>query len=107
MVIAYDLKVEDSNDFIFKNGDFVVVDSNQQHSVAIMESNKGEWKMNPFLGVDINRYLNGNGVLTGTILEQEVRRQFKNDGFKTQDLEVDVDISTNKVILSTNAIRLR
>lgn len=106
MVIAYDLKTEDG-DFIFENGDFRIDDSNQEHACAIVESNVGEWKQTPELGVGISNYLNGNGVTASRILEQVTRRQFRNDGFKVQDLKIEFNLSTSKLILKTNAIRLR
>lgn len=105
-IIAYDLKTEDG-DFIFEDGDFRIEDSNQEHANAIMVSNLGEWKQVPDLGIGIDNFLNGAGVTEAKILEQNIRRQFKQDGFKTQDLKIDFNLSTSKLIVKTNAIRLR
>lgn len=105
-IIAYDLATEEG-DFIFKDGDFNIVDSNQEHAAAIMVSNVGEWKQTPNLGVNINSYLNSPGSTTALFIEQKVAVQLKADGFKTQDLKIEFDLSKENLTVKTNAIRIR
>jgi NurA-like 5'-3' nuclease len=106
-IIGYDIGFNDEGEFLVENGDFKIIDSNTAHAKSITQATKGDWKMNPEIGCDLLKYLNGSGSNESTILYQIIRKQLENDGFKVQDLTVEHDLSTDKLSIKTNAIRIR
>ena len=102
---SIDFETEDG-ELIFKNGDFSFFESNKEHCNAILVSNKGEWKQYPKLGVNLYNYINSPSNLNNQ-LKVEIKDQFIIDGFDVSDLVIEFDIVTNKMIINTNANRLR
>jgi len=83
-----DLLIDDNLDLRIENGDFVVGESSLQHQYMIINSQKGEWKESPELGVGIDdEILNEN---PRRILNR-MRRNLEYDGATVRSLEVLAD----------------
>ncbi|MEM7372825.1 MAG: hypothetical protein AAF587_29660 [Bacteroidota bacterium] len=76
----FDLKLDDSDELAIEGGDFVIVESGQQHIRSIVQAHKGEFKQFPLLGVGISQFLNGPIDLAKIRLE--VIRNLRQDEFK-------------------------
>lgn len=80
-----DVILDDSNDLsITDNGDFSILDSDQQHVILIINTYFGQWKQSPFLGVGIIRYLNSSGQQN--VLKRNITVQMIADGYKVNDI---------------------
>lgn len=104
--MVQDIKTERQDDgldhLVFKDGDFDMVESDQQHIQDIIESFPGWWKEYALLGVGISDYINSAGK------EQEIQGkialQLRSDGY--QKPTVSVNYSTNgDLTIETDAVR--
>jgi hypothetical protein len=106
MIISKDLETEEG-DLIFLNGDLSIFESDDEHISALFDSNKGEWKQFPTLGIDLIKYLNSPSQLSRLEVYQESNLQLTQDGYKSQNLSVDYNILSGKLEIKTNATRFR
>lgn len=51
--MANDILLDEENDMLFQNGDFVLGNSEMQDVGLILQSNQGAWKENPVLGPNL------------------------------------------------------
>lgn len=107
-IIARDFSLEDPSEEIFdiliKNGDFHISnDSNQEHVDSIFRAFKGEYRINPELGIGISTKLNGKSNKIQTT--RDIREGLALDGFDVTDLEVSFNQDT--LSINTNANRKR
>jgi hypothetical protein len=80
------------NDLFFKDGDFAIKESDQNHVIDLINSYVGHFKEFPLVGVGIDRYISSQGQETKII--SDVRNQMKVDGFsKIRSIEVDKDFN--------------
>lgn len=86
MPVRHDILLDENLDLIIENGDFKIGASDQQHQEAIIRTWTGQWKEFPFLGVGINFYLGGSGLMQE--LEREIRIQLVDDGYKFNSFDV-------------------
>lgn len=86
-----DIILDDDNDLVVKNGDFLVRESDEQHIVLIINTFVGDWKLFPFCGVGIIRYVSSSGQQQ--TLRRAIEVQLQADGF-----------SKPNVVLKDNAI---
>lgn len=104
--MAKDIALQRNDDgvdtFVFRGGDFLVSDSDEQHIQDIFESAPGWWKEFPLVGVNIRSYVKSSGK------EQEIQGigsvQLRADGY--QNPNVDASYSPDGTLnISTNAVR--
>jgi len=105
-VNSKDIRMNEQGEIVTKDGDFDIWVSNQEHAVAITVTNLNDWKENPQTGFGVEKYQ--NAPLTNNLfLKQELKQMLKDDGFNVQDLELEYDISNDKLKIKTNARRNR
>jgi hypothetical protein len=75
-----------TNNFVLKNGDFLIDDTDQQDQKEIIYSNKGNFLQDPTLGVGITYY--ENSPLSITELEKVIRIEFEKDGFNVTQISL-------------------
>ena len=66
-----DILRDENNDLLIENGDFVIGESDQQHVLDILDSQKGEWKEFPLIGFGAINYIKTN------VSEDEFKRDLK------------------------------
>ncbi len=76
-----DLKFTD--DLVIKDGDFVIDDSDNQHQKDILVAYKGEYKLNPELGVGIDVLLKEDDV---TAILIEAKKNLMYDGVDVKNI---------------------
>ncbi len=100
---AQDILLDDNNELIIKNGDFVVGKSDKQSIRSILNAFPGWWKQYPTVGVGMMQYLNSTGK------EQEIMRnirlQLEADGFAIDTVIIE-GLTTNNFSINTNAHRV-
>ncbi len=74
-----------NGDIVIESGDLNVKDALRQNQSLLLESNKGEWKQSPTVGVGVNNYLKDTNLLG---LKAEIKRQLQQDGMTINKLEV-------------------
>lgn len=79
-----DIILDDLGDLEIKNGDFYVADSDQQHVILIINTQVGDWKQYPTLGVGIINYLASSGKTAE--LKRSISLQLTADGYKVNDV---------------------
>ncbi len=85
MKIVNDIVLDAELDLLFVDGDFFVFDTTLQHQKLIVETNKGDWKNVPEVGVDMKNYFlneNFSGLLT------EIKKQLVIDGMDVQSVSI-------------------
>lgn len=106
MIITTDIETLDG-ELSFKDGDLQIFNSSKEHASALVEACKNEWKQYPTTGLDLQKNTNSAGQTKRLEIQQDLSKIFVEDGFSIQDLKVDFDISTNKLIIKSNATRYR
>lgn len=101
---AFDLIVDDSCDLIFKDGDFYIDSSDQQHVQFIMKARYGQFRQFPLVGVGIETYQNGS--INTQALKREIRTQLEADNYNVRQLLVGYD-QTGQLTVSIDAERIR
>lgn len=91
---AGDFKLDANGDIAIENGDFVIVESDQQHILDIMSSVPGWFKESPLVGFNPYQYLNGRVSVTD--LNKEAKIQLQADGYKNVVADLKQD-NNNKI----------
>ena len=86
MAEVKDLSIVD-DDFEFANGDFRVLDSDQQHVEHIIKADKGHFRQFPLIGVGIDKKQHGN--LTVQALKQDIKLQLRSDNYAVRQVILD------------------
>jgi len=73
-----DIILDENNDLLILNGDFVVADSMEQEIKCILQAVKNDYKMKPELGVNLIDELNSSN--TEASLMQKIKLNLKMDG---------------------------
>ena len=107
-MIIYDLKIDNENNLIIKNGDFVIDNSVNQHALNLLELNRGDLRFAPSIGCDLIYELNSkmNKGFRDRIYNN-VKQCLKVDGYDTFNIKFDINTDTNTVKLLTKAKRIR
>lgn len=87
--------LRDNGDLQIKNGDLVLGDATQQHTVDIVSHWKGWNHFQPTTGVGIARYLNDTQSAVG--LTQNIRTELERDG---QVVEA-VRLTNNNILIES------
>ncbi len=85
-----DLLLDDNLDLQFENGDFVLVESTEQHQKVLLLSDKCEFKEVPMRGVGTRRFLEEH---TPDNLAREIRQEFTIDGMQVQEIKMEADLN--------------
>lgn len=72
-----------NQDLEIRNGDFAVLESDNQHTEHILIANKGEYKAAPELGVGISQMLNTEEITEFLI---EAKKNLQYDGQTVNDI---------------------
>ncbi len=83
-----DFKLDESKDLAFKNGDFLIENTDQQNIELLLLSHKGSFKEHPILGVGITDYLKSPEIISRLRLENEISNQLEYDNFIIKDVDV-------------------
>ncbi len=89
MAAAKDILQDTDGDLLFKDGDFVIGLSDNQHITDIIISTPGSWKEYPLCGVGIEYYLNSSG--TQGILKRDIQVQLTTDGYRVDNIQFETD----------------
>lgn len=83
--VMNDLLLDNNGDLKIENGDFVIGDATLQNQNAILQSQKGEFKEHPEVGVGLD-----NGILDENPREiiSEIRKQFIHDGLEIKTFDI-------------------
>lgn len=92
----------ETGDIKIQNGDLVKGDGNGQHINDILQTVTGEYKLNPFVGCDLYRYLKATG--TTSEVKQVIKKQLELDGFTV--FGVDVSYVDNELEVVPHAERV-
>lgn len=87
---AQDFNIEQSSgDLVIKDGDFFLVESDQQHIEHILISKQGDWKQWPIVGVGIQKYFKSPvNPKTSADAEGAIRVQLLYDNMKVTTLQM-------------------
>lgn len=78
-----------SGELVFKDGDFVIGESDGQHIEAIFILEPGELKSNPLVGIGIQKKINGSA---DGDLRREAYLQLQADGYQVNQLNLNEEI---------------
>jgi hypothetical protein len=81
-----DLLLDSEGDLLIRDGDFVIGDSDAQNITDIIQSEKGEFKRSPQIGVGSNNFI--NSVIDVENIKSIVTLNLELDGFNVQNVEV-------------------
>lgn len=87
-VAMVDILLDEQDDLLIENGDFVLGDTDQQNQKLIVIANKGEWKEFPEVGVGIQEMLSDDDPTDVLI---ETKRQLEYDGMQIDDVSLTQD----------------
>lgn len=99
MATAKDILL-DSNDLLFKDGDFAIGESDAQHIEDLIFENVGAYKQFPLVGVGIINYLNSSG--SQLILKRNIKTQLETDGYRVDTIKFNGNDTSN---FTVDAIR--
>jgi hypothetical protein len=89
MTLVKDILVGSDGDLAFKDGDFLVAESDTQHVQHIIYANPGDYKQSPIVGVGIIKKLNSpTNLIGGNTLKGEITLQLTLDGYKVRKVTV-------------------
>ena len=103
MATAKDFLIGNDGDFAFRNGDFVLSESDNQHALDIIYSAQGAWREYPTCGVGIENYESSSGQQQP--LESICQAQLIGDGFVVESLRAYDVPGTNQFAIKTNVSR--
>lgn len=78
-------------DILDLSGDFIIGDSSQQEILIITQSQPGEWRQWPLMGVGIEQYL--NAPIDVAQIQKDIRRMLRYDGF--QNIKINIENGLN------------
>jgi len=88
MAIAKDILLDDNNELQFRNGDFLVEESDGQHIQDILIAAPGHYKQYPLLGANITNGLNGSNTIE---FKRNIRLQLESDGMEVETINFNND----------------
>jgi hypothetical protein len=98
-MISYDLALDLNNDLTIQDGDFAILQSDDQNIEAIMKANKGQFYQFPLLGYGITT--RQYGPFTKADEQRDIREEMRRDNYNVVTLIIDNDftitIDANKV----------
>lgn len=89
----FDILLDDDNDLLIEDGDFVIGESTKHHQKHLLLAQKGEYKQSPKVGIGISDFLEDDDF---SGIDVEIQKQFELDGQKVNSIEV---FNDGKVII--------
>ena len=83
----YDILLDENDDLLIENGDFVIGESTIQHQKLLLYCNKGEFKENPTRCVGLVRFLEDNNAQA---LAREIDVEFSRDGMRVSKIAINI-----------------
>ena len=82
-----DILLDEDNDLLFQNGDFVIGESEEQEIKCILQAVKNDYKQTPELGVNLIEYLNNSQDVR--LLRQTIKLNLRMDGKDNKRFKID------------------
>lgn len=76
-----------TGDLLIKDGDFVIGESTKQHMNDLMVSQKGNYKLDPLIGVALRDFLLEDNNYSED-LKREIMEQYEADGINIQQMNL-------------------
>jgi hypothetical protein len=96
-----DILLDETGDLAIDNGDLLIGNSAVQHLDLLLQSNKGDWKENPLVGIDLIKKLNSSiNKQNADGLKKQIKLQMEMDGFtgiKINGTIEDIEIIANEI----------
>lgn len=91
--MAKDILLDDQNDLLIKDGDFVVGESLTQEVSIILRLNQGELKSDPLLGANLIRLI--NSAVSEDQLQTIIKMHLQRDGKDYEDIKKYIQLNRN------------
>lgn len=88
-----DILLDENNDLLIKDGDFVVGDSQEQEVAAIIRANQGEYKNDPVIGAGLYRMIQSNA--TDADVKAKIKLHLERDGKDFEEIKEVIGINVN------------
>lgn len=98
-----DYKLDSDGDLLFKNGDLVISESDQQHIEDTIKADVGWWKEFPTDGVSILNYSHSSNDIAK--LSRKIKIELEKDGYKVDNPIIEVD-ANDQLTINPNATRV-
>lgn len=103
MTAAKDISLDNNNDILIKEGDFVIDYSDEVHVENILKAAKSSWKQYPLLGVHlIMKTQMPTSEIRLVALKKEIKIQLEYDGYQVNKISV---ADLNNTIIDCERIR--
>ena len=101
MAASTDLLLQ-NNDLQFKDGDFLIGASDEQHIEHILVADKGNFRAYPLLGIGLLQYVNSpTNTVSKTELKGKIKRQLEYDGYNEVFVQInsvlDINIQAQRI----------
>lgn len=91
-----DIILNENNDLLIQNGDFVINIADKQHQNLIFNINTGELKEYPTTGIGISKYIANSQNYT-QFLRSEIMNQLRSDGFTVNTVNIQSDYTNLQI----------
>lgn len=91
-----DILLDENNELLIADGDFVTGQSDQQHVKHIVEAFKGEYKAHPLVGFGIINYLKREENIESEF-RRDLKIQLENDGYNDPQIDISEGFSKLKI----------
>lgn len=88
--MARDFLLDNDGNFVIKNGQFVIGESDLQEVALILESHPAEWKEDPIIGAALTKMLKSN--YDEVRIEQHIKKHLARDGKDYEDYKQHIKI---------------
>ena len=86
---ATDILLDANYDLAIERGDLVTGESDAQHLELLLQTNQGEWRQDPLVGVGLSRYLSSPyGPQQAAELTRTLSIQLERDGYSILELDL-------------------
>ncbi len=99
-----DILLDSNQTIMFENGDIKIGNGLKQHIGAIMNASPGNFRNHPTLGVGIVNFIDSPQDITE--LEQVVRLNFEQDGYKLSQLDIETQDNSITNINIVEAVKI-
>ncbi len=91
-----DILLNEANELLIVDGDFVIGQSDQQHVKHIVETFKGEYKAHPLVGFGVINYLKRDDKIESEF-RRDLKIQLENDGYNDADIDLSEGFAKLKI----------
>ncbi len=92
-MLVEDILLGDTNDLIIQGGDLRVDESDQQHVLHILQSDKGQFRQWPLIGFGANRMLNAS--FSSQRIKNAIKVQLVSDNYTVREIKVTEDFTVS------------